>query len=458
MMNSMNAAAGQLATAIAIVAALSRPIGAQPAQLTIASATPDPSGQTITIVGANFGRRPLVTLELIPLTVQVAVESQILAAAPVGEMSPGTYLLTVSRGPSPEENASLPLILGSPAAKNPPAAASPAAASMPGSAEPAATVGDRTITIADVDAEWQRSDPGGFIASSRNVYDTRRRILDKMVADELIGREAAARGLSPDALLDQELPKRTVPLPDSAALSVYQSLGDLTRGATLEQMLPSLRAWLQRNIQPELAKMRFVEELMKVSTRAEVTLAPPRVQVRTGPDEVGRGPQTAPVVLVVFGDFESVQYTRFAQAFGRVLETFADTVRLVFKHLPTLSPQSRVDAEAAACAHAQGKFWPYHDVLVAESGRFEVSRLQELASTAGIDRRTFDACLDAGTFRAALDQSVIEAEQYGIRESPGVLVNGALAPPPPVFLPPFEYFKRLIEEEMQRVSRARLAR
>jgi protein-disulfide isomerase len=445
-----------------MAAALSGPAHAQApveTQLRISSATPDLTGRIITIEGANFGRRPLVTLELIPLNVQVALDSQILAAAPLDEMTPGTYLLTVSRGPSPAEHASILLTVGTPAPAGP--AAAPTAASsaaVPGGADRAATVGDRTITVADIDAEWQRTDPGGFIASGRSVYDTRRRILDKMVADELIRREAAARGMSAEALLEQELPKRTVPLPDSAALSLYQSLGDLTRGATLEQMLPSLRAWLQRNIEPDMARMSLVEELMKVSTRAEVTLSPPRVQVRITSDEPARGPQAAPVVLVVFGDFENVQYARFGQAFSPVIETFGDTVRLVFKHLPTLSLQSRVDAEAAACANAQGKFWPYHDVLVAQSGSFDLKRLQALASEAGIERRAFDACLEAGTFRDGLDRALAEAEGYAIRQSPAVLVNGALAPPPPVFLPAFEYFKRLIEEELQRLSRARSSR
>ena len=47
-----------------------------------------------------------------------------------------------------------------------------------------------------------------------------------------------------------------------------------------------------------------------------------------------------------------------------------------------------------------------------------------------------------------------EASRYGIASGPAVLVNGRLAPPPPPFLPPFEYFTRLIEEELQRQARA----
>src|SRR5262249_55467754 len=147
------------------------------------------------------------------------------------------------------------------------------------STDVAAKVGDRVITLADVDREWQRRDPAAFLGTARQLYANRRSIVDAIVADELLAREAAARGLTTDALLKEEIPKRTITMPESAVVSLYQSLGGLTRGATLEQMKPALRAWLERISEPEVAKMNYVEELMKTSTRAEVFLAPPRVQV-----------------------------------------------------------------------------------------------------------------------------------------------------------------------------------
>jgi hypothetical protein len=48
-----------------------------------------------------------------------------------------------------------------------------------------------------------------------------------------------------------------------------------------------------------------------------------------------------------------------------------------------------------------------------------------------------------------------EAERYGIQSSPSFLINGRLAPPPPPFLSPFDFFKRLVEEELALIARAR---
>ena len=425
-------------------------------QLVIESAAPDASGQTLTIRGSGFGSRPLVTLELLPVTVQFAVDSQIVAAVPVSVMPAGKYVLTISRGSSPAENASIQITLGN----TPPQAASATAAPTAqqptltlAALEAAARVGDRVISVGDVDREWSRTDPAAYLALARELYERRRRAADKMVADELIAREAAARGLTPEALLEQEIPKRTITTPDSAVLALYQTLGDRARGASLEQMRPALRAWLARVTEPELARMTYVEELMKVSTRGTILLEAPRVQVNRTAQDITLGPPTAAVEIVAFGDFESLEYAVLAQAFGWVRETFGDRVRLVFKYLPVTAPSSMTIAEAAACANAQGRFWPFHDAVVTRTGPLDTARLKALASDTGLNRGAFDLCLDRDEFAPQIRLAVAEAERYAITSSPSFLVNGRLAPPPPSFLPPREFFTRIIEEELLRQSR-----
>jgi len=437
----------------------------------VTSAAPDPGGQTLTISGGNFGARPFVTLDLVPVTIRFAIDTQIVAAVPVNEMPAGTYLLTVSRGPSAAETGSFQLALeavqptrdnttekapvgaAGNAASGPLPPDSRDAASSPSPGEAAAKVGERVITIAEVDREWQRADPAGYLALNRQIYDGRRRAADLMVTNELLAREAKARGITTEALLKEEIPKHTVTMPDSAVTSLYQGLGDRTRGASLEQMRPALRAWLERMTEPELAKMNYVEELMKVSTRADVFLVAPRVEVdRTAQDPM-LGPATAPVEIVAFGDFQSVEYARFAQAFGKVRDTFGDRIRLVFKHLPALGPESVKVAEAAACAHAQGKFWAYHDAVLAQAWPLDTARLKQVSIDVGLNRPAFDACLDRGEFGTVIRRALDDAERYAIMSSPSFLVNGRLAPTPPSFLPPFEFFKRIIEEELLRQAK-----
>ncbi len=343
-----------------------------------------------------------------------------------------------------------------PDAKAPPPAPVPAdsrSSPLATSDEPAAKVGDRVITMADIDREWQRTDPANHIAISRELYDNRRRALDAMIADELLAREAAARSITKEALLKEEIPRHTVTMAESSVISLYQSLGDRTRGATLDQMRPALRAWLERITEPELARMTYVEELMKISTRVDTFLEAPRVPVERSAQDVAEGPVNAPVQIVAFGDFQSARYAWFAQTFRKVRDTFGDRVRLVFKNLPALGPESAAAAEAAQCANAQGKFWPYHDALLTQTEALSSTRLQQTATAVGLNRTTFDACLDEGTFRTVIRLAMDEANRYGLQSSPSFLINGRLAPDPPPFLPPFDFFKRIIEEELSRQAK-----
>ncbi len=444
--------------------ATGRPAAYQPTPppappLVVTGAVADVNGLTIT--GRHFGSSPFVTLDLVPLAVRRASDTQLAVEAPVSVMPAGDYLLTVSRGPSPTDTGSFQLALG--AAERPrggavratpvPAGAAQLVSPNAGDAT-AAQVGDRRIGLAEVDREWLRSDPASYIGLSRQLYDIRRGIVDRLVTAELLAREAAARGLTPEALLREEIPKRTIPLPDTAVLALYQGLGDSARGASLEQMRPALRAWLEKITQPELAKMTYVEELMKVSTRAERFLVAPRVQVARAAQDARVGPATAPIELVAFGDFQSPEYARLAQAFGRVRETFGDRLRLVVKQLPLLGAESVAAAEAGLCALAQARFWAFHDALVSEPGAAGPLRRRELATVAGLDRDRFDACVDAGEFRGVIREALEEARRYGLTTSPSVLINGRLAPDSPPFLPAFDYLKRLIEEELGEQARA----
>lgn len=431
--------------------------------LVIESATPDAGSETLTIAGANFGPRPFVTLDLIPMNVQLAIASRIVVGVPVGAMPPGSYLLTVSRGSGPGESASFDVALhggssGSPttagaspaaAAVNPPAVIVPSHSGT----DVAATVGDSAITVADVDREWQRTDPTGYLAVMRQLDGQRRRVANQLVAQALIAREAAARGVTTEALLAEELPTRTIAMPDAAVTSLYTSLGDRTRGASLEQLRPALRAWLAKHTEPEIARMNYVEELMKTSTRADVVLPSLVTQVSLTANDPALGPVDAPITLVAFGDLQSNEYVRLAQTFARARETYGNRLRIVFKHLPTFGGPSVEVAQAAACAHDGGKFWPYHDAAM-KPGTIDRARVMALAKDVGFDVKAFESCLEREDIKALPRRALAEAARYGLTSSPALLVNGRLAPEPPAFLPPFEFLTRLIEEELQRQARA----
>ena len=100
-------------------------------------------------------------------------------------------------------------------------------------------------------------------------------------------------------------------------------------------------------------------------------------------------------------------------------------MRLVVKDLPLASHrQARQSAEAARCAAADGRYWPYHDRLFAEQPRFSPDRLIAYAVEVGLDRERFARCLTERRFARDVEADVAQARALGVRGTPTFLING----------------------------------
>jgi len=119
----------------------------------------------------------------------------------------------------------------------------------------------------------------------------------------------------------------------------------------------------------------------------------------------------------------------------------------VFKDFPLPThAQAFKAAEAARCAGDQGKYWPMHDVMFANQRALEVPALKAAAGSLGLDRATFDSCLDSGKHADAVRAGVTQGERMGVNSTPSIYINGR----PVIGAQPFEVFKQVIDEELAR--------
>ena len=87
--------------------------------------------------------------------------------------------------------------------------------------------------------------------------------------------------------------------------------------------------------------------------------------IPVGPDDHMQGPETGPVTLVEYGDYQCpVCATAYVIVQG-VQERLGPLLRFVFRNFPLsqVHPQAALAAEAAEAAGAQGRFWEIHDAL-----------------------------------------------------------------------------------------------
>ena len=137
-----------------------------------------------------------------------------------------------------------------------------------------------------------------------------------------------------------------------------------------------------------------------------------------------RGKADAPVTLVVFSDFECPWCAKLEPLLAQLLAANADTVRVVFKHLPLpMHPQAEPAALAAIAAQRQGKFWEMHDALFAVQ-QWTPAAVTETATRIKLDMNRFQADLNSQETRMQLAKDKADAQAAEVAATPSVFVNG----------------------------------
>jgi protein-disulfide isomerase len=314
-------------------------------------------------------------------------------------------------------------------------------ADTPPEPEPLAEVNGEAITAKDLEDAL-----GVKLAKLKEkIYQLKHRELHGLIAQRLLAQEAARRGVTVAALLDAEVTGKVGLVTETEVETFYQANKARLRGDEAD-IRQKIRASLQ---QRKLAAQRklFVSAL-RANGQVRVSLRPPpviRVDVSIDGAPV-RGMADAPVTLVEFSDFHCPFCKRVQPTLEKVLERYPQNVKLVFRDFPLdkLHPQARRAAEAAQCAHDQGKFWDYHDVLFTHAPQASSGDLKKYAGQVGLDMSQFQACLSEGVHQGTVQKDFVAGTKLGITGTPMFFINGR----PFSGALPLERFVQVIEEEL----------
>ena len=157
------------------------------------------------------------------------------------------------------------------------------------------------------------------------------------------------------------------------------------------------------------------------------------------------GAPGAKVWLIMVSDFQCPYCKQWHdQSFDALQKAYVDggRVRTAFLNFPLdQHAQAMPAAEAAMCASAQRRFWPYHTALYATQQRWEAMSdpapvFDSLATAAGADLARFRACTASHVMRALVEADRDRMERAGVRSTPSFFVGNqqiAGAQPTPVF-------------------------
>ncbi len=163
-------------------------------------------------------------------------------------------------------------------------------------------------------------------------------------------------------------------------------------------------------------------------------------------DRPQRGGDDAPVTIVEYSDFQCPYCRQEESPLRQVLKKYGDRVRLVYMDFPLSFHQYAMDAAIAArCADEQGQFWAYHDALFENPSGLSPPALKTVAAQLGLDRTSFDACLDERKYESAVIADRTQGQMAGAHGTPYFIIDGQ----PMSGAQPLSAFESVIDRDLR---------
>jgi Na+/H+ antiporter NhaA len=139
-----------------------------------------------------------------------------------------------------------------------------------------------------------------------------------------------------------------------------------------------------------------------------------------------RGPDSAPVTLVEYGDYQCPYCGQAEVVVRELLDQFGDELRYVWRHLPLndVHENAQMAAEATEAASAQGAFWPMHDRLLVSQDELSADDLRRHAEELGLDGERFWDELRRREYAERVAEDVASADTSGVAGTPSFFING----------------------------------
>jgi protein-disulfide isomerase len=140
------------------------------------------------------------------------------------------------------------------------------------------------------------------------------------------------------------------------------------------------------------------------------------------------GPDSAPLELVMYGDFQCPYCTAAYPIVRRVRDRFGSRLVFAFRHFPLrdVHPDAERAAEATEAASAQGAFWEMHNRLYESHGALGREDLIHHAAELGLDSARVQAELDSSRHAPRVQRDVDSGLASGVRGTPTFFIGGGL--------------------------------
>lgn len=174
------------------------------------------------------------------------------------------------------------------------------------------------------------------------------------------------------------------------------------------------------------------------TTQAAATKPSPTANMQS---PMSKGSKNAKISLIQYSDFLCPSCSYFTtQIMPTIEKEYVDTGKMNFEFRPMafIAEGSTISDEGAYCAIDQGKFWQYHDGIYNYVWNSAFSKgvdpktttilttpiVESAASALGLDKTSFNTCLESGKYASRVASATDAANKVGITSTPTIIVNG----------------------------------
>lgn len=215
-------------------------------------------------------------------------------------------------------------------------------------------------------------------------------------------------------------------LPACAQETSAQAAGDMSR----EEVEQIVRDYILDNpeiIEDALIVLRDRQQAAERDT-ARSAIIENAAALYNNPRDHFIGPEDAEVTVVEFFDYRCGYCKRSVDYVAGLPVAHDGNVRVVFKELPILSPESRVAALAALAAGNQGKYFEMHVALMEASGSYSDTQINSIARSVGVDVDQMRADMESEEIQSQLAESIALARAIGISGTPAFVIGDMMVP------------------------------
>lgn len=317
----------------------------------------------------------------------------------------------------------------------------PSAALADAPTDVVATVGDQSITRADL----EKAVKAQLIEVDNQRYEILEEGLNNMVSEKLLAMKAKEENKTPEDF-QKELMQATVAEPSDAEVQkVYDENKEQLGGKTLDEVKGRIVEYLKNQARAQKAQALLAE--LKEKYKTSIKLTPPVVEVSdAGRASRGAGAD-APIKIVAFSDYECPFCKKAELVVDQVMKAYEGKIRYVHRDYPLpFHKAARPAAEAARCAGEQDKFWEAHDALF--KAQITETNVVDTVVAAGADKAKLEACLADGHIKPMIDEDMTAGGEVGVSGTPAFFINGRMLSG----AQPFERFKDIIDAELAKAS------